>query len=68
MFKLSPQGHQYALNIIDMLMYFTWCIPLFTKEADKVVYAYLVNVYSMFGGSHTILSDSGTKFKNKLFV
>ena len=24
-FKLSSQGHQYVLTVIDMLMNYTWC-------------------------------------------
>ena len=31
-FKLSPQGYQYALTVIDMMMNYKWCIPLFTKK------------------------------------
>ena len=38
------------------------------KENNEVVHVYLVNVFSKFGGSHKILSDNGTEFKNKLFV
>ena len=45
-FKPSSQGHQYALTVNDMLTNYTWCMLLFTEEADKVVHAYLVNVYS----------------------
>ena len=41
---------------------------LFTEEADEVMHAYLVYVYSMFGQSHIPLSDNGTEFKNKLFM
>ena len=33
-FEPSPQGHQYTLTVIDVLTNYTWCIPLFTKEAD----------------------------------
>ena len=65
-FKLSLQRHQYTLTATDMFINYAWCILLFTKEADKVLHAYLVNVYSKFGGSHKILSDNGTKFMNKL--
>ena len=60
--KPLPQGHWYT----DILTNYTWCI--FTKEGYEVVYANLVNLYSMFGGLHKILSDSGTDFKNRLFV
>ena len=38
------------------------------KEFDRVAHAYLVNVYSKIGRSLKILSENGTKFKNKLFV
>ena len=31
-FKLSSQRNQYALTVIDMLIYYPWCIPLYTKE------------------------------------
>ena len=64
-FKLLHQGHQYALTVIDMLTNYTWCILLFTKEADEVVYTYLVHMYSKFCGLHKILSDNDTEFKNK---
>ena len=38
------------------------------KTADIVVIAYLNEVYYKFGGGHTILPDSGSDFKNKLFM
>ena len=67
-FKPLPQGHQHALNVIDMLTIYTWCIPLFTKEVDEVVHAYLVHVYSTLCGSHKFLSDNVTELKNKIFM
>ena len=67
-FNPHPQGYQYALNVIDMLMNYTWCTLLCTKETAEVVHTYLVNVYSKFGKSHRILSENGTEFKNKLFT
>ena len=67
-FKSLPQRHQYALTVIDMLNNCTWCILLYTKEADKVMHAYLFQVYSKFGRSHKMFWDNGTEFKNKLFV
>ena len=63
-FKTTASEHQYAFIVTDMLMNYTWFIPLFTKEAYEV----LVNVYSKFGGSHKILPDNVTEFKNKLFT
>ena len=50
---------------MDMLLKYIWCIPLYTKEAEAV---HLVNIYLKFGGSHRILSNNGTEFKNKLFA
>ena len=67
-FKLLPQEHQYALTVIDMLTNYTWYMPLFKKEAEDIGHAYIVNMYSTFGGLHKILSDNGTEFKTKLFV
>ena len=43
--------NRYALTVICMLTGFVFCIPLKTKT----------------GGSMKILSDNGTKFKNKIF-
>ena len=67
-FTLLPQGHYSALTVIDMLTNYMWFIPLCTKEADRVVHAYLAYVYSMFDGLHRILSETGTEFMNKLFM
>ena len=48
-----------------MLANYTWCILLFTKEADEMEHAYLALVHSMFDGSYKILKYKGTEFKNK---
>ena len=53
-FKLFPQGYQYTITVIDLMINYTWCIPLHATE-DEVVHTYLVNVYSTFGGSHKTL-------------
>ena len=50
-----------------MLMGYIFCVPLKTKTAEEVIQAYIDNVYSKLGGSMKILSDNGTKFKNKIF-
>ena len=50
-----------------MLTGFTWCIPLKTKTADKVLTAYKNHIAYPFRGSVKILTDNGTEFKNKLF-
>ena len=53
-FKSSSQGHQHTLTVIDRLMSYTWCITLYTNDADEVVHAYLVHEYSKFCRSHKI--------------
>ena len=67
-FQPLPQGNRYPLTVMDMLTNYISCIPLYTKEPDKVLHAYLVNIYSAFGWSYKILLNSGTEFKGKLFV
>ena len=63
----SKSGHKYALTVICMLTRYVFCIPLKSKQASKVLQAYIDNVYAKFGGSLKILSDNGTEFKNQLF-
>ena len=59
--------HRYALTVICMLTGYVFCVPLKTKAAEEVIQACIDNVYSKFGGSLKMLSDNGTKFKNKIF-
>ena len=61
------RNNKYALTVICMLMGCVFCVPLKTKAAEEVTQAYIDNIYSKFGGSMKILSDNGTKFKNKIF-
>ena len=63
----SSQGNRYALTAVCMLTGYTWCIPLKNKTATEVVNAYIDNIYCLFGPSKKILTDNGTKFKNKLW-
>ena len=48
-------------------MGYVFCVPLKNKNTEEVIQAYINNVYSKFGGSMKILSENGTKFKNKIF-
>ena len=50
-------------------MNYTWCIPLYKKEVDEVMHAYLVYVYlkKEFSESRKVLLVDGTELKNKLF-
>ena len=63
----TTKGKRYALTVICMLMGYVFCILLKTKTAEEVLQAYIDYMYSKFGGSIKILSDNGTKFKNKIF-
>ena len=63
----TTKGKGYALTVICMLMGYVFCIPLKTETAEEVLQAYVDNMYSKSGGSMKILSDNGTKFKNKIF-
>ena len=63
----SSKGNRYALTVICMLTGFTFCIPLKNKTAEEVVKAYLNYVCCIFGPSRKILTDNGTKFKNKMW-
>ena len=63
----TTKNNRYALTVICMLMGSIFCVPLKTKTAEEVIQAYIDNIYSKFEGSMIILSDNGTKFKNKIF-
>ena len=64
---LSSQGNRYTLTRVCMLTGFTWRIPIKSKKATDVARVYMQHVYSILGGSTKILTDNGTKFKNKVF-
>ena len=61
----TANKNRYALTVICMLVGYVFCVPLKTKTAEEVIQAYIDNVYSKL--SMKILSDNGTKFKNKIF-
>ena len=63
----TTKGKKYALTVTCILTDYVFCIPLKTKTAEEVLQAYIDNAYSKFGGSIKILSDNGTKFKNRIF-
>ena len=63
----TAKQNKHALTVICMLTGYIFCIPLRTKTAEEVIQAYIDNIYLKFGGSLKILSDNGTKFKNKIF-
>ena len=47
---------------------FTFCIPLKSKCTEDVIKAYLNHICCTFGSSRGILTDNGTKFKNRLWT
>ena len=62
-FDPFSDSHYYALTVICMLTGYTFCVPLKTETAAKVVQAYVDEVYAELGGSAKILSDNGMEFK-----
>ena len=61
----SSQGNKYVLMVIDMLTGFTVAEHIQNKNADIIYDAYRDHIYCTFGGSSRILTDNGSKFKNK---
>ena len=61
----SRRENKYVLTVIDMLTGFTMAVPIKNKNAETICEAYRDNVYCIFGGSSRILTDNGSKFKNK---
>ena len=64
----SSKGNRFALTTVCMLTGFTFCIPLKSKCAEDVIKAYINHICCTFGPSRKILTDNGTKFKNKLWT
>ena len=64
----SSKGNRFALTAVCMLTGFTFCIPLKSKRAEDVIKAYIDHICCIFGPSRKILTDNGTKFKNKLWT
>ena len=64
----SSKGNRFTLTAVCMLTGFTFCIPLKSKCAEDVIKAYIDHICCTFGPSRKILTDNGTKFKNKLWT
>ena len=64
----SSKGNRYALMAVCMLTGFTFCVPLKSKHTDDIIKAYIDHICCPFGPSRKILTDNGTKFKNKLWT
>ena len=44
------RNNKYALTVICLLMGYVFCVPLKSKTAEEVIWAYIDNIYSKFGG------------------
>ena len=64
----SSKGNRYALTAVCMLTGFTFCIPLKSKCTEDMKKAYIDHICCSFRPSRKILTDNGTKFKNKLWT
>ena len=64
----SSKGNRYALTAMCMLTGFTFCISLKSKCTEDIIKAYINHICCPFGPSRKILTDNGTKFKNKLWT
>ena len=63
----SSKGNRFALTAVCMLTGLTFCIPLKTKHAEDVIKAYIDHIFAApLDHQEKILTDNGTKFKNKL--
>ena len=51
-----------------MLTGFTFCIPLKSKKAEDVINTFINHICCPFGPSKKKLTDTGTEFKNKLWI
>ena len=67
-YPASSKGNRYTLTAVCMLKGFTFCIPLKSKWAEDMIKAYIDHICCSFGPSRKILTDNGTKFKNKLWT
>ena len=64
----SIKGNRYALTAVCMLTAFTFYIPLKSKHTEEVIKAYIDHICCPFGPLRKILTDNGTKFKNRLWT
>ena len=61
----SSRGNNYILTVIDMFTGFMMAVPIPNKNSEMICDAYRDHIYCTFGGSSRILTDNGSKFKNK---
>ena len=64
---VSFKGNRFCLTVIDMLTGYTMAVAIPNKSAETVVKVYMDHFYSIFGGSSSMLTDNGSKFRNEMF-
>ena len=52
---------------MDLLTHYLYLVPIKDKQAETIVTAYMENINTEAGGSHTILSDRGSEFTAQTF-
>ena len=63
----TSRGNERILSCMDLLTHYLYLVPIKNKQDDTIVTAYTENIYTEAGGSHTILSDRGSKFTAQTF-
>jgi hypothetical protein len=63
----TENNNNYAVTIICNLTKFLIIVPVSNKDANSVAQSIVHNVFLPFGLCHTILTDMGTEYVNKLF-
>ena len=64
----SSKDNRFALMAVCVLTGLMLCIPLKSICAEDIIKAYIDHICCTFGPSRKILTDNGTKFKNKLWT
>ena len=63
----TSRGNERILSCMDLLTHYLYLVPIKDKQAETIVTAYMENIYTEPGGSHTILSDRGSEFTAQTF-
>ena len=62
-FQPKSKGNTYILICMCLLMNYPIAIPISNKTSKTVAQAYLQYVYATFGGSLTLMTDSGKELE-----
>lgn len=64
----TSNGNKYALTALCDLSKYLIIVPIQNKESYTVARALVENIFLNYGTSHTILTDMGTEYVNKLLT